>query len=350
MSRTLRVVVCGTGFGQVYLKGVRAAPGFEPAGILARGSDRSRALARRWGVPLHTSIPEDVDVACVVVRAGSLGGAGTELALEFLRRGVHVLQEQPVTGDELARCLREARRTGTAYLLNSFYVHLEPIRAFVSAARALLARRQVLFADAACAVQVAYPMIDILGQALGRLRPWSLADPAPIPAPGAPFRSLHGTLAGVPLTLRVQNQLHHKDPDNHAHFLHRAAIGTDAGVLTLADTHGPVLWSPRLHAPRDERGDLVLDGSAAPPLTATVPLGPPAAGSFAHLMDEVWPGGVAHALARLREAVEGSADTMRTGQYHLATCRLWEDLTRRLGPPDLVDLPEPRPLPIEELT
>ncbi|MGI5286412.1 Gfo/Idh/MocA family oxidoreductase [Nonomuraea polychroma] len=347
MTGALRVVVCGTGFGQVYVKGVRAAAGFELAGILARGSDRSQALARRWGVPLHDRIPEDVDVACVVVRPAHVG---TELALEFLRRGVHVLHEQPISGDELARCLREARRTGAAYLLNSFYVHLEPIRAFVAAARALTAKRKVLFADAACAVQVAYPMVDILGQALGRLRPWSLADPAPLPEPGAPFRSLQGTLAGVPLTLRVQNQLHHKDPDNHAHFLHRVAIGTDAGVLTLADTHGPVLWSPRLHAPRDDDGNLVLDGSAAPPLTATVPLGPPGTDSFAHLMDAVWPGGVAHALARLREAVEGSADTMRTGQYHLATCRLWEDLTRGIGPPDLVDLPEPRPLPVEELT
>lgn len=334
-----RIVVCGSTFGQVYLKGVHRG-GYTLAGILSRGSKASQVQAERWQVPLYTSVadlPSDVDVACVVVRSGVLGGHGTDLAVELLERGIDVVQEQPVHSHEVARCLRVR---GTRYLLNSFYVHLAPVRAFLRLARSLLARRRALFVDAACGVQVSYPLVDILGRALGGLRPWSFTAVAD---EGAVFRSLHGQLAGVPLTLRVQNQLDPADPDNHAHLLHRVSIGTDGGVLTLADTHGPVVWSPRLHVPRDGDGALILDGDGVDPAlgaSEVVTTEPPA--SFARLLDEVWPDGVAVAIGELLGIPPHP-------QYQLTTCRVWEDLGRTLGHPHSIDAPAPRPLSTQEL-
>jgi hypothetical protein len=35
---------------------------------------------------------------------------------------------------------------------------------------------------------------------------------------------------------------------------------------------------------------------------------------------------------------------LRRGQYHLALCQLWQDITALLGPPELVHGDPPRPL------
>ncbi|WP_436775928.1 Gfo/Idh/MocA family oxidoreductase, partial [Yinghuangia sp. YIM S09857] len=259
-----RVVVCGTNFGRFHLEAIARRPGeYELAAILARGSAASRALADRLGVPFHTSsdtLPEDVDIACVAVGAAISGGSGTELAQTLMRRGVHVLQEHPLHLAEFTECLRVARKHGVQYRVNTHYRHVEPVRRFLAAARQLRQRQAPLFVDAATPVHLLHPLVDILGAALGAVRPWHIGDPAPA-EPGHPFRSLHGTLAGVPLTLRVHHQLDPADRDNHALLWHRVAIGTAGGVLTLADTHGPVLWSPRLHADRDVEGRFVLEGA-----------------------------------------------------------------------------------------
>ncbi len=323
---TMRVVVCGTTFGQVYLESF-GRPGLplRLAGILARGSERSGACARHYGVPLFTDVdqlPGDVDIACVVVRGGLLGGRGVELVRRLVERGIHVLQEHPLHHDELA-----------------------PPR----------------YVDAACGFQLAYSLLDVLGQALGGVRPCALAVPA---APAAElrglsaarpaFRGLDGVIAGVPLTLRVQNQLDPGDPDNFAHLMHRVSLGTEAGDLTLVNTHGPVIWSarpryPRL--PRDPASRPHFDGTAAGDLatpSATV-IGPAGAMSYHDAFRSEWPAAVARALLQLRRAVLDGEDPLRRGQYHLTLCRLWQDIAAKLGPPELLDGAEPAALSAEQL-
>jgi thiazolinyl imide reductase len=352
----LRTVVCGTVFGRFYLDALcPAPPGFELAGVLAAGSARSKAVAARYGVPCYTAVeqlPADVDAACVVVRAGVAGGPGTELAKALLARSVHVIQEQPAHPREVADCLRLARANGVQYRLNSFYPHLAPVRRFIAQARALRDRRTPRYADAACSSQVLFPLLDMLGQALGGLGPWAFADPAPVvdvrAATGAtvPFRALHGAIAGVPLTLRVHNQLDPGDPDNHTHLLHRITLGTDAGALTLADTHGPVLWTPRLHVNRGADGLLSLEGPDTERLeqpTTTV-LDAAAPLSFRHAFGTLWPDGIRHALAGLRAAISDPGGRAAAAQNVLTVARMWQDLTTRLGRPELLDAAECPPL------
>ncbi|WP_240033111.1 Gfo/Idh/MocA family oxidoreductase [Micromonospora globbae] len=359
-----RVLVAGTKFGQVYLQAFRQPDfPFELAGILAAGSERSVACARHYGVPLWTDVtqvPDDVRLACVVIRGGLLGGPGGEVARALMERGMHVLQEHPLHHDELVECLRTANRAGVVYHLNSFYVHTAPVRRFLAAARALLARQPARYVDAACGFQVAYALLDILGQALGGVRPWGLAPPVELPEQvrrlsrvDVPFRSLDGVLAGVPLTLRVQNQMDPADPDNYAHLLHRVTIGTEAGNLTLVSTHGPTVWSPRPDFPQQvqDRGvgrPHFADGDAAEPdhldVPSAQPLDDPTAPSYRTVFREVWPAGVGHALGNLYRAALAGEKPARHGQYHLTLCQLWQDITARLGPPDLVHSVPPRML------
>ncbi|MFE2589826.1 Gfo/Idh/MocA family oxidoreductase [Streptomyces anthocyanicus] len=353
-STPFRVLVCGTNFGRFYAEAVHRRPGYAPAGILSRGSAASRACAERLGVPHYTDVadlPAGIDAACVAVSSAISGGQGTELARALMDRGIHVLQEHPVHLTELTDNLTHARRRGVQYRLNTHYPHVAPVRDFVEAARRLVAQQRPLFVDAATPVHLMHPLVDILGRAMGTLRPWRFADPAPLPADigPQPVRSLHGMLAGVPLTLRVHHQLDPSDRDNHALHWHRISIGTEGGVLTLADTHGPVLWSPRLHVGRDTGRRFVLDG----PGTGHLGLGTTAVvgttGTFRTVFTDLWPEAVGHALDGLRAAVAQGGDALRTGQYDLAVCRIWTDLAARLGPPDIVRPATPRPLAVSDV-
>lgn len=357
-----RVIVCGTKFGRVYLAAFRDPDfPFELAGILARGSDRSRACARRYGVPLFREseeLPADVDIACVVVGAGINGGPGAELAKALMARGIHVLQEHPLHHDELAECLRQARRHDVVYHLNTHYIHLGPVHNFLAAAHRLFEHQEPLFVDATCAVQVAFPLFDMLGQVLGRVRPWMFSDMPPQPAElrqlsdrEAPYRSLDGVIGGTPLTLRVQNQLDPSDPDNHAHILHRVTVGAEGGHLTLVNTHGPVFWSPRPHLPHEAKDVVALDELAASHFgfPTAEPIGPAQAPSYHDILGSLWPEGVRRALLQLHAAIVDNDDTLQRGQYYLTLCRLWQDATTRLGYPQLMRRAEPTPLDASSL-
>ncbi|MFI9604886.1 Gfo/Idh/MocA family oxidoreductase [Streptomyces sp. NPDC052043] len=344
-----RVLVCGTNFGRFYAEAAHRRPGYALAGILSRGSAASRTYAQSLGVPFYTDVddlPADIDAACVAVSSSISGGQGTELARALMDRGIHVLQEHPVHLTELTDNLKHARRRGVQYRLNTHYPHVAPVRGFVDAARRLVAQQRPLFLDAATPVHLMHPLVDILGQAMGTLRPWRFADPAPLPAEigPQPFRSLHGVFAGVPLTLRVHHQLDPSDRDNHALHWHRISLGTEGGVLTLADTHGPVLWSPRLHIGRDTGRRFVLDGPGTGRLGLATTSVVGNTGTFRTVFSDLWPEAIGSALDGLREAVEQGGDALRTGQYELAVCRIWTDLAARLGPPEIVRPATPRPL------
>ncbi|MGW5453097.1 Gfo/Idh/MocA family oxidoreductase [Nocardia sp. NPDC003979] len=342
MTDPLRLLVCGTTFGQVYLDAIASDPeSFALAGVLASGSVRSRRIADERGVPLYTAVdqlPADIDAACVVVRSGLLGGPGTRLAEALLEREVHVLQEHPVHHDELAGCLRLARKHGVQYRLNTFYEHLEPIRRFRGAAAELLQRHKPLFIDAAAGFPVAFGLLDLIGGLLGGVRPWwfgPLATP-PEPHTGRPgLRVLSGAIAGVPVSLRIQHQLDPVHPDNPAELLHGLSLTVEGGTLHLVTTHGPTVWASRPRLPAAAAPGIPC---AADPPAATAVLGPDRTPSFSDCVVTLWPEAVRHALHDLRAAVVEEHDVMRRGRYHLSLCQAWQDLAKRLGPPELVSL------------
>ncbi|TDC07912.1 thiazolinyl imide reductase [Nonomuraea longispora] len=369
MTRRPRVIVCGTGFGRIHLRAVRSSPDVELAGVLARGSDQSRRIASEHGVTCFTDVddlPGDVDIACVVVTGGTGGGDGTVLALRLLARGIHVMQELPLHRDELESCLRAAREHGVHYRVNAFHPHLAPVRRFLDAAEVARRRQRPLFVDTACAIQVLPSLLDIVGRAVGGLRPWRFADPDTVPpelaalaGTPAPYSTVHGVIGEVPVTLRVQNQINPSDLDNHALLLHRVSVGFEGGVLSLADTHGPVLWSPRLHGERDATGRLVLSGPETGRLgvSSTQRLdGAKAPGAqdptFLEIFDRVWPDAVVHALREFQQDIAGSAGApqpAKWSQWALSLTAQWQDLSARLGPPEPIHPPEPQPLPLPEL-
>ncbi|WP_337822108.1 Gfo/Idh/MocA family oxidoreductase [Amycolatopsis sp. A1MSW2902] len=352
--------IAGTAFGRFYAEAVAAMPGCRLAGLLSRGRPASRRLAARYGVPCWTrpeEVPAEVDAMCVVVGSTVLGGPGTELALELIGRGHHVLQEHPVAPADILACVRAARQTAVAYRVNTLYPALLPVRRFLAAATALRERGPLRFLDAATNSQVALPLIDMLARTAGGLAPWAFGDPvlaeprlAALSSSEAPFTALPAVIGGVPATLRVQNQVHPADPDNHSHLIHRISAGTDAGVLTLADTHGPVLWHPRKHAPRDAEGRLRTAGEGTERFAAqsTSLIGPPAE-SFHTVFAARWPEAISSALDELRADAADPARRIRAGQHAIGVAQAWQDLTRRLGLPALIAPETPPTVPVEVL-
>lgn len=350
-----RVVVAGTAFGRIYLEAVASATeSFTLTGVLARGSQYSRECAERYGVPLYTSveqIPDNTDIVCVVVRSGATGGAGADIAQALLKRGIHVLQEHPVHATEITACLQAAKEGGATYAVNTLYPNIRPIRQFLAAADYLRQHHAIRCIDAACNSQVALPLLDVLGRAVGSLRPWSFQD-CPPPTGGAqPFRNLYASIGDVPLTLRVQNQVHPEDPDNHSFLMHRVSLCCDAGVLSLADTHGPVLWNARMHSPRDETGRLILGGPGTDRLAvpSTTVIGDQHTQSIHEIFARTWPDAVTIALHELCREASQTPGRSPSAHWALSVSLAWRDLTARIGMPELIQPGAPQTIPPEEL-
>lgn len=349
MSR-LRAVVCGTSFGRFYLRALSQNPRLELAGILSTGSKASARLARELDVPHYTAInalPRSIDLACVVVRAGVSGGAGAEVACALLDRGTDVLQEHPLHPAELADCLRHARAAGTRYAVNSFYPHVRPVACFLHAAALLRRHQPPVFIDGLCGAQVLYPLLDVAARAAGQLRPSVLRRTGA--AVAGPYTSLVGEIGGIPAMLRVQNQIHPADADNHALLLHRLTVGFESGILALADTHGPVLWSPRLHTHRDATHRLVLQGPGTERLdVASSELLPGTTPStFREIFNHLWPEAVNLAVDEFVASRDDITLARRAAQWTTGLAAFWQQVSAELGSPELItpDAPPELPLP-----
>ncbi len=352
----LRLLVCGTRFGETYLAALaRSVPGVVLAGLLARGSERSHRLARHFGVPLFTDVAAALpacDAAAVVIRAGALGGAGTALAEALLFAGRPVLMEHPLHPTEMQRLLGAAAQARLPFHVNSLYPLLPAQRRFADALRAW--RRATPesqgYVEATTSRQLLYSTLDLLGRALGGL---DRLDIAPPPAAGRPgcFVHLAGMLAGLDFSLRLQTYLDPRDPDHHSLVMHRIAAGGPEGSIALASSFGPVVISRPLHLPgyAENAGSLLLPGEVpgaarpfldAPMVACTETSAPTGAEALADAL----PGAAAAAIAAFAAAVRGAAAPAgQSAEHLLAVARAWLLANQRAGAPVLRSVPPPPP-------
>lgn len=353
-EKHFRVVVCGTTFGRIYMNAISRLPDkFVLVGILARGSNNSAECAQKFNVPLYTSVDQlpfdDIDAACVVVRSSVVGGQGTKIAIELLHRGIHVIQEQPVHLDELVACMQLARKSDCCYYLNSFYHDIEPVRQFICTAQKALQNSEAIYIDAACSIIVLFPLLDILGRFLGGFRPWSFQCERDCFKKKS-LVSICGYISGVPLTMRVQNQIDPDDPDNSACFLHRIELCTNSGSLILTDTHGAVLWNPRMYVPFDKNGVLDMYGTDSDlDLSITELVRPFDSIPINAIFNTLWPESIQRTLQRFWQSSVSERCDPQLNQYLLTLCKVWQDIGREIGPPEIISTEKIRPLRLDDL-
>lgn len=319
-----RVLVAGATFGQMYLNALRhCQPHVVAVGLLSRGSDRSRRIAEMHGVPLFTSIddvPGGTDLACIAVRADSVGGTGTTLATQFLERGISVLHELPASKGDVTACLRAAHLGGARFAVADLYRWLPAVRAFRAAARELIALDAPLAVDAHLSIQPAYALARLLTEIGLSLRPVALR-------PSQDGTLVSGTLGGTPVSVRYATVLDARDTDNDVRFP-SVSIHTRTGTLTLADVHGPVLWIPTLHLPEQAKGGATpVDDDLALTATSTELFHPQ--NTHATILTDLWPQALAsQIMAMFTDASNAAA------QRTLQVAQLWEALTGGVEFPD----------------
>ncbi|EHC5871741.1 Gfo/Idh/MocA family oxidoreductase [Salmonella enterica subsp. enterica serovar Eastbourne] len=339
-SRKIRTLVCGSTFGQFYLSALSKLPCFEIAGLLAQGSQRSKECADRNGIPLYTQIdelPSDIDLACVVMRSGVLGGDGIKTAKAIMEKGINVLFEPPLHQNEMADCLRTSQKNGVVFQVANLYTQLESARSFISSAKLLLDKQSGLFIDASAANQVLFPLLHILMQITGNVRPWSVKLLDYEVTKKIPMRILGGEIGGIPLLLRLHHQVDPVDPDNHLPLFHRITLGTAGGTLDLHDPHGLVIWTPRLFIPESAKNDFCFSNVAhlQQPVLSILD-GTPGISQAKNLKIN-WPEAIGRDLIDMASMLSGSSVSYYSSQQMLMLCKLWQETTSQLGYPELCE-------------
>ncbi|MTI60080.1 MAG: thiazolinyl imide reductase [Firmicutes bacterium] len=336
--KKLRVIVCGTTFGRMYLRAIEQLNSkFKLVGILARGSSHSVECAKKYNVPLYTDIEEiskeNADLACVVVRSAVVGGAGTDIAKRLLKKGIHILIEQPVHLSDMTDCLRIAKKSSSFYRINSFYPELESVKTFIDMTKQILKESKPLFVDAYCSIQVLFPMVDILGQILGGFRPWKFQKNSK--QDNGPFTMLTGEIKDVPISLRVQNQMNPEDPDSNFLLLHRVILVTDRGTLIMTDSNGMVIWHPQMSVLRranNVEGNVSEDFNDYPIIQIITADN---SSSFSEVFSKKWPDAIVRALEKFGEVIETGEESRQFIQHQLTMCQIWKEIGSELGTVEL---------------
>lgn len=231
--KKLRVIVCGSTFGQYYIRALQTVPDeFEVVGLLANGSNRSKLCADFYHVPLYTQIEDipEVDIACVVIRSRAIGGSGTDIAEYFLNKKVHVIQEQPIHPKDMEVCYRAAKKNHVLFQMGDLYPNLIEVKNFIKCARYLNKKENPLYLRASFSPQVSYPAIDIISRIVPSIHTWKIKS---ITKELGPFDILMGEIGKTPIFIEYHNQVDPRDPDNYMHLLHSFTLFYSTGKLVL---------------------------------------------------------------------------------------------------------------------
>ncbi len=348
IEKKLKIIVCGTRFGKFYIEAIKQSSEFELAGILSQGSANSQKCAECYGTKLYTDpvqLPSDIDLACVVVRTGVLGGRGTELSVNLMKKGIHVLLEQPIHQRDLAVCYKTAKQNKVCFVLGDLYVELPSVKKFITLARGVIKHQTPLYLNIDLATQVSFPLVHILTKALPSLRPWKVEQTI---KGNAPFQVISMTIGGIPVVVRAHNQVDTRISDSYLHLMHRITLGVGGGSLSLVDTHGPVIWQPRMVFPDNE--DFLLEGgklTARPPAgmldESTLIIGNPQYPTYQEVWTRLWPQIILKDIKRLAGLARGhtSENQMaKWGQQEVLCSQLWQEISNALGYPNNYENPD----------
>jgi len=256
----LRVLVCGTNYGRSYVTALSRLPDtFELAGILARGSTRSRQVAAANGVPLYVDVRDvekNIQLACA-----AMNSSAWPVVIKLLRRGVHVLCEHPQRSAALKGGISIASRHKIKFHLNGHFVDLPASRRFAAECSRLRKTAAPIFVQALATERSLYGLLDILKTSLGSVELSQIEFERE-----KGFCMVSGGLGRLPLNLLVQISGTKRGghlPDGSPKYLfdYRVTVGFPDGVLTLMSMSGPVVWNPAPAKKGDRQWVTLYDGT-----------------------------------------------------------------------------------------
>lgn len=258
------------------------------------------------------------------------------LGKSILAKGIPTLLEHPAHEVEIVNCIRESG--SAAFMLNPFYRYIKPIRDFLEAAQIISKHAHLINASLECAIHVLYDGIDILGCALGGLSTWKLGNVAEsytTSMAGGGNRVISGIIGMVPVTFIVNTNVDRNDIDHPLHLYHRIELTFSTGRLCLVNTHGPVIWLPFLHMPRDEYGTLSINVEEEVNIPSGVTIGNVMLPSVKETFEQIWPDAVKKALEILFK--QNRTEKMSMAQYQIYVSKLWSEICQKVGYMNIVD-------------
>ncbi len=242
----LRVLVCGTNYGRLYLESIAlgGASSYRLVGIFARGSPRSQQMALAFGVPLYCRVedlPAGIDLACA-----AMGASGCAVIHSLLARGIHVLCEHPQKPDFLRSAFDAAASRNLCFHVNGHFADLAAARAFISYCHKKCSVGLPSFVHVTATDRSLYATLDILRRALPSFAGFRLQATSRL----AQFILVQGLIADVPATFQIQRGTARGAlPDGSPSYLvdHRIEAGFASGILTLLSMNGPVVWNANLN-------------------------------------------------------------------------------------------------------
>lgn len=119
------------------------------------------------------------------------------------------------------------------------------------------------------------------------------------------------------------------------HLYHRIELTFSTGRLCLVNTHGPVIWLPFLHMPRDEYGTLSINVEEEVNIPSGVTIGNVMLPSVKETFEQIWPDAVKKALEILFK--QNRTEKMSMAQYQIYVSKLWSEICQKVGYMNIVD-------------
>lgn len=338
--KRLKTIICGVRFGQFYIEALKKySDEFEIVGIMSTGSSKSVKYAEKHGIKVFTSyeeIPEDIDLACVIIRSGVLGGDGTEITCNLLKKGINVIQEQPIHTKDLLACLKIAKQHNAFYKIADFYLDLPFIKNFISCVSEVLQKKDCTYIEMTCANQVSYTMIDILIEIFGNSKKLSIYQSE---TKCGPYGLVMGTVGEIPILFKVYNMIEANDPDGGIYELHKIKMEFNDGTISLEDTHGPIIWKPKFCVIHDyfiekknkiEKQTLLRESSLT--LFQSDKLS-----DFESILSCEWPKAIGKMLCKFKKDIINKNNLM-SAQKQILGVSCWNSITDVLGHPNFLDI------------
>lgn len=337
MCDKIKVLVCGARFGQFYMEAIKGDMRYELIGILARGSTLAQECAKRYETVLYTEltkVPKQIDIVCVAVKTGILGGAGTDLALYFLNKGISVILEQPIHYQDLVECYKIARKKQVAFHVGNLYLNLPQVKLFLALAERLSRQQKILYINVDMATQVSYPFVRILIEILGKAK--GIVSNASNERESI-FQNISLQWNETFVQIRAQNQEGNQVADNCMHLLFQITVGVNSGSLVLADTNGLIFWRERMEIPNlgFVPGDLSMSEVFPMREVPTKIVSNPQE-IYGELLSRNWVKAVkddVDILLEIKDAPDRDQRMARKGTLELAAAQNWKLLTQAIGYP-----------------
>lgn len=232
---------------------------------------------------------------------------------------------------------------------NTFYPQLSNVKQFIFLAGKLREKNDVQYINAECSVHVLFPLIDILGRAIGGLRPWKF-ERVEETYKNSPFCIIYGSIYNIPICINVQNQMDPSDPENSVLLFHKISLYTECGNLTMIGTNSDIMWEPRIRKCIAADGGFHLEADDEYlDLPVYEEMHNDEGKCFREMFSDTWPDSIKLFLEDFYRDFYLGKKMDSNAQFLISVCQAWKDLGSSIGSANIIHAYTTKPIKISEI-